>query len=323
MAFRELNQPIRGIVPPMVTPLAGPDKLDEAGLERLVEHLVGGGVHGLFILGSTGEGPSLSPQLQRQLVDRTCALVDGRVPVLVGITAPCLADSMALAAHSADAGADAVVASAPYYFPLDQADLLGYVRRLSAETPLPLTLYNMPALTKVTFELATIQQLVDVPTIVGMKDSSGDMQYLQSVCEMARARDDWSVFVGQEALLVQALEIGASGGVCGGANVHPRLFVQLYEATLATTETSIAEQGDVLPDLVDHADRLGKIFRVGGRPISAPTVVKGLKAALAVLGVCREDVATPFLPLSSVERDEVAAIVRELGLLPALAADRT
>ena len=116
-------------------------------------YLVAGGVHGLFILGSCGEGPSLSHRVRRQLIDRTCAHVDGRIPVLVGITDTVLCRVAALAEHAADAGADAVVLSAPYYFPIDQADLVAYVQRLAREVPLPVTLYNMPALTRMSFEL--------------------------------------------------------------------------------------------------------------------------------------------------------------------------
>jgi len=319
MAFQELSQPIRGIIPPVVTPLAGPDELDVAALERLVDYLIAGGVHGLFILGSTGEGPSLSHRVRRQLIDRTCVHVDGRIPVLVGITDPCYAESLLLSAHAAEAGADAVVLSAPYYFPIDQADLVAYVQRLAREVPLPVTLYNMPSLTRTSFELASLRRLMDEPSIVGMKDSSGDLVYFQKMRDLSRERDDWSLLIGQEHLLTQALELGADGGVCGGANVWPQLFVQIYEASLATTDTAIAEQGDVLPHLVDQADRLARIYQLGSGPISAPSVIKGLKAALATLGILRNEVAQPLQPLSSAERRQVEAILRELGFQPALA----
>ncbi len=314
MSFRELSQPIRGIVPPMVTPLAGPDRLDEAALERLVDHLFAGGVHGLFLLGSCGEGPSMSHRVRRELIDRTCAQVDGRMPVLVGITDPCYAESVRLAEHAADAGADAVVLSAPFYYPIGQEDLAAYVERLASEVPLPVTLYNMPSLTKTSFELPTIQRLMDVSSIIGIKDSSGDLVYFQKLRELTRARQDWSLLVGPEELLVQALELGADGGVSGGANVWPQLFVQIYEATLATTETSIAEQGDVLPYLVDQADRLAQIYRIGAETISAPSVIKGLKSALAALAITGDEVAEPLRRHSCVERKKIEAILRELGL---------
>lgn len=314
MAFQELDRPIRGIIPPVVTPLSGPDRLDEAGLERLIDHLTGGGVHGLFILGSCGEGPSLSHRLRRELVDRTCALVDGRLPVLVGVTDTCYAESLRLARHAANVGADAVVLSAPYYYPVEQVELIAHVRRFAQESPLPITLYNIPSLTRTSFDLISVSQLLNEPAVVGIKDSSGDLDYFRDLRALARQRDDWSVLIGQEHLLSQALDLGADGGVCGGANVWPQAFIQLYEATLATTETVIAEQGDVLPHLVDQADRLSQIYRVEGESITAPSVIKGLKAALAAMGITTPQVAEPLQPLSAAEQRHVESILGELGL---------
>src|SRR3954465_14755813 len=106
---------LRGVVPPMVTPLRERDKLDHAGLERLIEHILAGGVHGLFVLGTTGEAPNLGYRLRRELIERTCKLVRGRVPVLVGVTDTAFVESVGLAQHSADCGADAVVLAPPYY----------------------------------------------------------------------------------------------------------------------------------------------------------------------------------------------------------------
>jgi dihydrodipicolinate synthase/N-acetylneuraminate lyase len=105
-----------GVIPPLVTPLLDRDTLDDEGLQRLVERAIAGGVSGLFILGSTGEAPSLSYRLRRQLITRVCELVKRRVPVLVGITDTSLAEAVGLARHAAEAGADAVVSSSPYYF---------------------------------------------------------------------------------------------------------------------------------------------------------------------------------------------------------------
>src|SRR4051812_8767861 len=119
-----------GIIPPLVTPLCDRDRLDHGGLERLVEHVVGGGVSGVFILGTTGEAPSLGYRLRRELIERVCRLTAGRVPVLVGITDTAFVESVDLARSAADAGAAAVVLSTPYYFPVGQTELTAYVRNL-------------------------------------------------------------------------------------------------------------------------------------------------------------------------------------------------
>lgn len=299
--------PLRGIIVPMVTPLSEADELDVAGLERLVDRLLGGGVHGLFVLGTCGEGPSLSGRLQREVIDRTCRQTAGRVPVLVGATHPSAAETAALAAHAANAGADAIVTAAPFYFPLTQAELVDYIDRVAGASPLPVMLYNMPALTKVTFEPATVARLKDDRRIVGLKDSGGDMGYFRSVRAVTRDRDDWTLLVGPEHLLAESIEAGGDGGVSGAANVLPRLLVQLYEAARAGFPDELAAfESDVA--------RLSHIYAVASPGGSTPaSVVKGLKAALGLLGVCRPAVAPPLAPLDAGEREQVKQILQRLA----------
>src|SRR4051812_23614971 len=154
----------------MITPLRGRDEIDHAGLERLLEHVIGGGVHGLFILGTSGEAPSLSYRLRRELIFQTCKLVAGRVPVLVGITDTSLVEALTVARAAADAGAQAVVSSTPYYFPSGQPELLGFFKQLILELPLPLYLYNIPMMTKTSVEPDTARQLAQLAQVIGLKD---------------------------------------------------------------------------------------------------------------------------------------------------------
>lgn len=293
-----------GIVPPMVTPLLQPDTLDVAGLERLVEHMIAGGVHGIFVLGTTGEAPSLSYRLRRELVERTCRLVKGRAPVLVGITDTAMVESIALAEHSADVGASAVVAAPPFYFPAGQPELVHYVERLTARLPLPLMLYNMPMMTKVSFAAQTLSAVRDNPRIAGIKDSSGDLVYFEQVLEIARGRPDWSVLIGPEHLLVDAVARGAQGGVNGGANLFPRLFVQLHDAACrGDTARITALQAKVL--------ELGRIYQVGRH---ASSIIKGLKCALSLRGICDDGMAEPFQRFDPPEREKVRGLLAELAL---------
>lgn len=218
----------RGIIPPMVTPLTARDRLDVAGLERLVERLVTGGVAGLFALGTTGEAPSLSYRLRRELIEHTCRFVRGRIPVLVGITDTSLVESATLACHAADCGADAVVTSAPFYFPAGQPELREFIEQLLPELPLPLMLYNTPALTKTSFSGEVVSWALDQEKIVGLKDSSGDLVYFRRMRRLAAAaRPDWSFLVGSEELLAESVLLGGHGGINGGANLHPALYVSL------------------------------------------------------------------------------------------------
>ena len=274
-----------GIVPPLVTPLVTADVLDIAGLERLVDHVLAGGVHGLFVLGTTGEGPSLSHAIQRDLVHRVVRLVDGRVPVLVGITDASLTESVAMAHAAAESGAAAVVAAPPYYFPAAPEQIASWAGELAARVPLPLLLYNMPEMTKVSLTADTIRRLTDCPNIVGVKDSSGDMAFFAEVSAIVRElRPDWSLFVGPELLLPEAHALGGHGGIPGGANLCPRLFVDLHEALLAGDRDRVAA-------VLAQARLLAQLYEVGRMP---GRIVVGIKAALAARGICGPAVASSF-----------------------------
>ncbi len=305
MSRSSLPAPLRGIVPPLITPLRAEDELDVAGLERLVEHLVTGGVAGLFILGTTGEGPDLSHRLREELVTRACRLVAGRVPVLVGITDTAFVETVALARHAAEAGAQAVVAAPPYYLPAGQPELLEYLDHLLPRLPLPLFLYNMPSLTKVVYATDTVKRLRDVPGVAGVKDSSGDLDYFRQLVALAADRPDWTVLIGPEELLADAVLAGGHGGVNGGANVHPRLLVSLYEAAAAGDLTRTAA-------LREDLRQLNRIYAVGRHPSA---IIKGLKCALSLLGLCDDFLAEPFHRFREPEREQVRQILSECGLL--------
>ena len=296
---------LRGIIVPLITPLRDRDALDFAGLERVIERVLAGGVHGLFILGTTGEGPSLSYRLRRELIHRACRQVANRVPVLVGITDTSFVESVALARCAADSGAGALVTSAPYYFPPGQPELVEFIERLAPELPLPLFLYNMPSLTKTRFEAATVERMLNIDKIAGIKDSSGDVAYFTKIVEIAKARPDWAVFMGPEHLLAESIRLGGHGGVNGGALVAPRLLVETYEAAMAGQWARVA-------DLEQRLRQLGAIYEIGHH---ASAVIKGLKCALALLGVCNDAMAEPFSPFQEPERARVRTVLESIGLI--------
>ncbi len=294
----------QGIIPPLVTPLLDRDTLDVAGLERLLEHMLHGGVHGIFALGTTGEAPSLGYRLRRELVERVCRQVAGRVPVMVGITDTAFVESVALAQHAAKVGASTVVLSAPYYFPAGQPELQEYLSHLVPELPLPVMLYNMPRLTKVPFALETLQVAMGYPRVVGLKDSSGDMSYFHQARALIRQRPDWSLFIGPEELLAEAVLLGGDGGVCGGANLFPQLYVQLWQA---------ASGGDLARTraLHERVQTLSRtVYSVGRHPTAW---LKGLKCALGVKGLCSDFLAEPLHRFRSEDRARVAQALEALG----------
>jgi len=295
-----------GIIPPMVTPLSGPDCLDREGLERLVEHILAGGVHGLFILGTTGEGPSLSYRLRRELISLVCAQVAGRSPVLVGITDSAFPESVAISRHAAEAGAAALVVAPPPYFATTQGELLGYFRRLAEAAPLPLLLYNMPSHTKVFIDPQTVAAAAAIPGIVGLKDSSGNLIHFHVLQALFAGQENFSLLVGPEELLAASVLLGAHGGVNGGANLFPELYVELYHA---------ARSGDLATVRQLHEKVIAvssRLYTVGARGSSFLT---GLKCALSLRGICRELPAEPFAPFLPAEREILAGRLRDLESL--------
>ncbi len=295
-----------GVIPPMVTPLRNANELDLPGLERLVSHIIGGGVHGLFILGTTGEGPVLSRHLQRELIRQACRAVSGRVPVLVGITDTAFEESVSLAETAAEQGASAVVVAPPPYFRLGQPELLEYVAHLAARLPLPMMLYNIPSCTKTVFEPDTVRQAAGIPGVVGLKDSSGDMDYFRTVMTRLGAQPGFSLLIGDEKRLGEAVLTGARGGVPGGANLCPDLYVAIFEAACRRDHEALARLQRRLLEL--HS----RLYEIGKHPSS---FLKGLKCALSCLGICEDAMAEPLHNFQQAERELVMMRLAELQLL--------
>jgi len=303
----KLPTPLRGIIPPLVTPLLDRDTLDTAGLERLIEHVLAGGVSGLFILGTTGEAPSLSYRLRYDLIERVCRQVAARVPVLVGITDTSFVESANIARKAKDAGAQAVVLAPPYYFPAGQLELLEYLKHLTAELPLPVFLYNMPSHTKLVFEPETIRAAADFPGVAGIKDSSGNMMYFRRLQALLRDHPDFSVLMGPEELLAEAVLLGGHGGVAGGANLLPSLYVELYNAASAKDLPKARELHEKVMELSTS------IYNVGRYQSS---FLKGLKCALSCVGICSDFLAEPFHRFRQPEHEVIERYVKELGITP-------
>ena len=302
----QLPKPLRGIIPPMVTPLLDRDTLDVPGLERLIEHILAGGVHGLFILGTTGEAPSLSYRLRRELIERTCNQVAGRIPVLVGVTDTAFVETVNLAHYARSTGAAGIVLAAPYYFPAGQDELLEYLRHIVPLLELPTFLYNMPGRNELMFEPDTVRAAAEIPNLAGLKDSSANLDYFRGLLKTFNHRGGFTLLMGSEVLLVEALREGASGGVCGGANIHPRLYVGLYNAAVTGDAQALAEAAGRLADI--HAT----IYRVGRFRSS---LIKGIKCSLSCLGICSDFMAEPFHRFRAPQRQAIRQHLVQLGML--------
>ncbi len=296
---------LQGIIPPLVTPLDVKGELDKESLQTVVEHVLAGGVHGVFALGTTGEATGLSQAVRKQVIQEVCQLVRGRVPVLVGLMDSVLENCLSLASEAAEQGADAIVVSAPYYFKLEQAELLHYVRTIRNHSSLPIYLYNIPELTGTEFTPETVLRLTELTQVVGIKDSSGNPEYLSAIQKVAAVREDWSILVGSDELLVDSVMKGIHGGVSGSANVWPQLLVALYESASRKDSERCSSLSSILKELMS-------IFKFGSYGIGG---IRGMKCALSLLGICEDRLAAPYVECDSEQREFIKGQLMSLDLL--------
>jgi 4-hydroxy-tetrahydrodipicolinate synthase len=292
------STPFRGIIPPMITPLRPDFSLDIARTERLIEHLIDGGVHGIFILGTTGEFAGLSSAVKSDLIQITCQQVKGRVPILVGVTDCSFTESVDLAAIAHKYGAEAVVVAPPFYMNIGQAELIHYYQKLAEVVELPLFLYDMPSHVKISIEVETAVKLSKHPNIIGIKDSSGKIENFQALCEAFKQQPEFKIFVGPEEFLAETLKIGGDGGVTGGANLFPKLYVALYEAFEKKEYDAVKKFQETILFLCSNLYQNGTY---------QSSYLKGLKAAMSFEGLCEDNFAPPIFPYSPSEKSTLSS----------------
>ncbi|MBR4884452.1 MAG: dihydrodipicolinate synthase family protein, partial [Lentisphaeria bacterium] len=215
-----------GIIVPAVTPMKDPYTVDLTAVQKHFDYMIGGGVNGIFILGTTGEGPAIGHEEQRKFIREAVKAVSGRVPLLVGISEASGADTLEVGKFALEAGADGLVAAIPCYLPPSDEDIYSFYQTLAETFPGKVFIYNMPGMCKVNLKPELVVELLKLEGIAGYKDSSGVIEDLKYVVE----RTAKPCFVGPEHLTMEAMISGAAGGVNGGANLYPELFANLVKA---------------------------------------------------------------------------------------------
>ncbi|MET9785655.1 dihydrodipicolinate synthase family protein [Streptomyces canus] len=309
-----LPAPLTGVVPPVCTPLTPDREVDVPSLLRLVDHLVAGGVHGLFVLGTSSEAAFLTDAQRRLVVETVAGHVGGRLPVLAGVidmtTNRVLDHVRAVTA----AGADAVVVTAPFYASTHPVEIARHYRLVAAGSPVPVIAYDLPSGVHTKLSADVVLELAAEGVLAGLKDSSGDLAGFRTVVSGARAHPDitgFSVLTGSELTVDAALAVGADGAVPGLANVDPEGYVRLDRLFRAgDREAARAEQERLcaLFGMVGVGDRA----RMGG----SSSALGAFKAALYLRGVIDcPATAEPQVPLSEAEVARVGRFLAGAGLL--------
>jgi 4-hydroxy-tetrahydrodipicolinate synthase len=288
-----------GVYAALATPIDAGGALDGAGLERLVARVVAGGADGISPVGSTGEGARLTREQRLDVVRRVRSLVPDDLPVIAGAPLFDIAGGLSELAALADAGADAALVSPQSGYQLFDNDVLRFFEGLAERSTLPLVLYNIPAYTGVRIATDVVGRLAEHPNVVGVKDSSRDMEYLQGVV-FATSETAFRVFTGTDTLLAASLAAGADGTIAASVNVVPELAVAIHRAFTSG-------------DLAAARREQGRLFRVVMACRRGPAPA-GWKAALSAVGICEAYLAPPGSALPAPMRDELARALTDLGL---------
>ena len=292
---------LAGVLPALATPLLQDGTVDEAGVGRLVEHVLAGGVSGMLALGSTGESASLDEAARRAMLAATIQANAGRVPVICGVAQSHLAAAQFEVAAAAALGADAALVTPPFYYPMDQTSVLAFFRAVARRSSIPILLYNIPQFTKVVAEPETVAKLASEGTLAGIKDSSRNFEYFELVRAAPRDVPHFRVFTGSDTMLLVSLVMGGAGTICGAANVAPAWVVRIYDAFRRGDLEAAREQQDHLTALV--MELRGGVFPAA------------IKAALDLQGICGPWPAKPGTPLAEGPRSELRHRLVEWGLV--------
>ena len=295
-----------GVIPPMITPLTADEQLDRPSVKRLVDFLIEGGVDGLFILGSIGEGPYLRSAVRQGLAEATVEAAAGRVPVIAGVLETSTARVVDEIRSLSGRGLAGYVAAAPYYFGgFNDAELLDHFQRVADASDLPILLYNIPQNTRVPLKAELVLRLAELPNVVGIKDSSGDWTEVQWILQ--HRRPGFLVLQGMQTLCAVSLLAGADGLVPGHANVYPRLLANLMEA---------GRRRDV-EALFRYQAQLDRLVKLRGR---ASTYT--FKIVTKALGLTEDHTSRPLPRLNAEESERFLAASVAAGLpLPSQTSD--
>ena len=294
---------LQGIVVPMITPLTGAGMLDYAGLEKLTNHLIDGGCAALFGLGTTGEGPFLSSAMQEEVIRQLCAFSGKRRPVLAGIASASPEDSILLGRKAADSGAAGVVVAPPCYLPMTDDELFDFYSLIAAKVNLPVYIYNMPGMTKITLKPALMNRLAAIPGVAGYKDSSNDMNSLHEVLRDLAGKPDFSIFVGPDSLMAETVMLGGDGGVNSGANLYPEIYVSCFKAMQAGNLPEVMR----FQKKIDTLQKIYKVYQPSGN-----AVAMGLKTGLKLKGICGNSMKFPLMQPDSGKEALIRRIMDEI-----------
>ena len=291
---------IKGVIPPVVTPVNENDQVDEVVFRQIIEHVIAGGVHGVFALGSNGEFYGLDYNEQKRVIEIAVDQVKGRVPVYAGIGAITTKESVRLAKMAEESGTQAITVLPPMFISPNEEELYQHFLTIAESTSLPILIYNNPDRLKVNISANLVERLADIPNIVGAKDSSGDLTLTSEYIRRTRDKG-FKVMAGRDTMILGTLVYGGVGCVAATANIAPKLVVQIYDTFMAgDIQGSLEAQYKLAP------------LRVAMGLGSWPVVTKD---AMNLIGFQAGEPIKPNTSCSEVNMTKLKNILANMGLL--------
>jgi 4-hydroxy-tetrahydrodipicolinate synthase len=287
-----------GAMPAIITPFRN-GEIDAEALERLVEFQITSGVSAIVPTGSTGESATLTHQEHAEVVRLVVKFAKGRVPIIAGTGSNSTAEAIALTRAAKEAGAAAALLISPYYNKPTQEGIYLHYKAIAEATRFPLIVYNIPARTASKIEAVTIARLAELEHIIGLKEATGSLDEVQEV--LRRCGDKIELYCGDDSLTLPVMAVGGAGVISVAANFMPKQTADMTAACLRDDwATGRRLHYEMLPVM---------------RALFAETNPIGVKAALAMLGYCRDELRPPLLPMSDAPRATLRAAMQQLGLL--------
>ena len=295
----KVNEKYHGVVVPMVTPVTHNGDVDLKAVERIIENFALNNVSAL-IMGTTGEGNSVSTDQGARMIETAARVSAGRVLIYAGLCGTCWSEQLRAAKLFAEAGADVIAATLPSYYALTPDQMYEYYKNLSENISIPLMLYNITITTHMSIPLDVIERLSHLPNIVGLKDSENDLERMEQALKMFAKRDDFAYFCGCAANSARAMKLGADGIVPSVGNYAPKLYNDLFEAAL---------RGDF-----NEAERLQQltidIGKVNTAGLTLGQSLAGLKVIMKQYGLCETYMLPPLTELDSTTTERIKSEIK-------------
>lgn len=290
---------LEGIIPPMITPLTREGDIDIEGLREITRFLIDGGVHGLFPLGTIGEGPKFNREDRRAVIETVIEETDNKIPVIPGTGGMTTKDTIVYTEDARDMGADAAVVHPPWYFHPTPDALLDHFRNIVNKVDIPIILYNIPPFAGYEIPIDIVVKASKEERIVGIKDSSANMLYYQQL--IALCHEDINVIQGYGSLFLPSLSLGGMAVMAGEANVAPNFMVEIYKNFI---------KGDLEAARKFHYKivSLLQVFHYGTFPES-------VKEAMNIIGLHAGFVRKPSTGIKDDQRKKIEKVLRDIGLI--------